>query len=335
MAKLKDIATEAGVSISTVSKALHNSTDINEETQKHILDIAQKKGYKQKNTYKSLSQKHAIAIIYSDITSHYYTMLLKEFGIQLAKKGTIMVMSSAFFELQNIIELCNYYKNSRSVDGIIIISPFNVIGKIPSFNIPMVGISYPSSEYHEFDYICVDDEIGIFEAIYKLKKLGHRDFAYLGDKYTWYRRDYFKKAMKSLNLTIDPKFIIESNLRFEKAGQDAMTHLLQRQELPTAIFCAYDDIALGAYQVISDKNLRVPEDFSLAGVDGTQTQITANKKIASVNCHIKDQVDVALNILFRKINNESLSGTVQNINLRTQFVATNTIGPPRKNKLIY
>lgn len=336
MITLKELALEAGVSISTVSKALNDSTDISATTKDRILQLAKDRNYKKKSRQPNGQfnrEKQVIAVIYSDFVSRYYTMVLKEFYMRLTEMDALMLMSSAHFKTENINELCQFYVKSGMVDGIVILSASNIFGDVPACGLPMVGISYPSTEYHDFDHICVDDATGIYDGLKALKKLGHTKIAYIGETYTWYRRQYFEEAMKDLNLPIHEKYIVENNFRFELAGQKAMEKLMLLDDKPTAIFAAYDDIAAGAFQVLNEEGYKVPEDFSLCGIDATMREIGRNKPIASVNCHIEAQVDTALNILFRKINRLSSTETVQNISLKPQFITTDTIGPVRKHRL--
>lgn len=339
MITLREMAEIAGVSISAVSKALNNSSDINRETREKILTIAKARGYikKQKNGFIKVTNSNrpmTIAIIYSDIVSNYYTKLLEEFDKRISEMGGIMLMSSAQFKTERIIELCNFYQNTGIVDAIILISPFNSFGQIPATNIPMIGISYPSNEYHEFDYLCVDDAIGIADGIAKLKSLGHTKIAYFGEKYTWYRQQYFENAMKACKLKVFSSLIfVSTEERFEKAGYDTATRMLKQGNIPTAIFASYDDVALGAAEVLKASGYRIPEDISICGIDYTQRQVIPGMPISSVNCHIETQVDIAINTLLRKIANDNKLTTtaVQNINLKTEFMITNSIGPARVN----
>lgn len=330
MITLKELSKEAGVSISAVSKALNDSSDISEETKNRIVALARERGYSRKKHPSQISnsgRSMTIAIIYSDIVSNYYTKLLKEYDARISEMGAIMLMASAQFKTERIIELCSFFQQTGIADGIICISPFNIFGQIPPMDIPMIGISYPSTEYHAFDHLSVDDSVGIADGIAKLVELGHTKIAYMGEKYTWYRQQDFEAAMKSHKLKIDPAFDLVSDYRFEKAGYDCAERLLKHGDLPTAIFAAYDDIAAGAAETLKNAGYRIPEDISIAGIDYTQRNIGNGKVISSVNCHIKDQVNISLNLLLRKIRKQIPITTVQNINLRTEFMPTNSIGP--------
>lgn len=326
---LRQLSQLANVSISTVSKALNNADDVAEGTRARVLELAQAHGYtKHLHTAAAPSRQGlVIAVLYSDITSNYYTTLLKVFDDYITEQGGLMVSSSARFSTQRIIQLCEFYAASGMVDGIVCISPFNIFGELPQPALPMVGISYPSYESHPFDYVCVDDDVGIDDAIRCLRELGHTRIGYLGEPYTWYRQQSFEKAMRRYGLQVEESFVTVSKHRFELAGHDGARVLLAQDELPTAVFAAYDDLAVGAAQVFNDAGLRIPEDISIAGVDNTMRTLRDKQVLASVNCHIEDQVEITLGLLLKKIENPQFTA-IQNVNLRTEFVCRSTVGPP-------
>ncbi len=330
MRTLKELADIADVSISTVSKALNDSKDIGEETKQRILELADRYGYAKarKKTAVQSSDGPAIGVIYSDITSNYYSRLIEKFDNYIAGIGGLMIMSCARFENRQINKITRYFESSNTVDGIICISPFNVFGDISRSSLPMVGLSYPSFENHPFDYICVDDSIGIDEGIQSLKKQGHTKIAFLSEKFTDHRLQFFKHSMKKHNIPIDPALIRVSNNRFEQAGFEMMQDIFAKGSVPTAVFAAYDDIAVGAAGFLIDHGLKIPEDVSIAGIDNTMCTINGHNMLSSVNCHMEEQVDIAVNMLMKKINNPDFT-VIQNVNLQTSFAERNTIGPAR------
>ena len=331
MTTLKELAEIAGVSVSTVSKALNDSNDIGDDTKQRIVDLASTYGYN-KNTKKRkalLNEGPKIAIIYSDITSNYYSRLIEMFDNHIAEMNGVMVMGSARFATKRIIDLCRYFEACDSVDGIICVSPFNVFGDIPQFSIPMVGLSYPSFETHPYDYICVNDGVGIDEGIAVFKKHGHKKIAFLSEKLTPHRLDFFLDSMERLGLKVDQSLIRVSDLRFEQAGVEMMNDIIEKGNIPTAVFAAYDDIAVGAAKAIYEAGLKIPEDISIAGVDNTMCMLDEHHMLASVNCHMEEQVDIAVSMLMKKVENPDFK-VIQNVNLRTSFVERNTIAdiPP-------
>lgn len=327
MMTLKELANIARVSVSTVSKALNNSNDIGENTKQRILDLANTYGYNKsvKKRKRPLGGGPTIAVVYSDITSNYYSRLLEMFDNHITEMNGLMIMGSARFATKRIIELCRYFETTETVDGIVCVSPFNVFGDIPQFSIPMVGLSYPSFETHPYDYICVNDGVGIDEGVACFKKHGHEKIAFLSEELTPHRLDFFLDSMKKQGLAVDQSLIRVSENRFEQAGFEMMSDLIEKGDIPTAVFAAYDDIAVGAAKAIDEAGLKIPEDISIAGIDNTMCMLSDHHMLASVNCHMEEQVDIAVSMLLKKVKNPDFK-VIQNVNLRTSFMERNTIG---------
>ena len=246
------------------------------------------------------------------------------FDNYIARMNGLMLMSSARFETDRIIQLIKFYESLENIDGIICVSPFNVFGDIPKSSLPMVGLSYPSFETHAFDYICVNDGTGIDEGISCFKKHGHEKIAFLSETFTPHRLQFFKSSMKKHGLPIDSSLIRVSDKRFEQAGFEMMKDILKKGNLPTAVFAAYDDIAVGAAKAIFEEGLTIPEDISIAGIDNTMCLLNGHNMLSSVNCHMEEQVDIAVSMLMKKVREPDFT-VIQNVNLRTSFIKRNTI----------
>ncbi len=329
MITLRELSAIAGVSVSTVSKAINNASDIGAETKKRVLQLAQQHGYVhvRRFGYGQNRDGLVIAAIYSDLTSNYYSRIVEELDNRVHEMGGLLVMGNASFDTERIIKLIDYFQN-QSVDGILVISALNVFGELPRARLPLVGISYPSFETHPFDYICVNDGVGIDEAVECLLRMKHRRIAFLSEPFTQHRLEFFRQAMRQRHIEPDPALIRIAQTRFFDAGYESMKDILANGEPPTAVFGAYDDIAVGAAQAIREAGLRVPEDISLLGIDNTLQMVGYHRMLSSVDCHIADQVDIALGILIRKITERDFSA-VQNVNLHTNFIERDTIAAAR------
>lgn len=332
MITLKELAGLAGVSISTVSKALRGESDIGQETQERIRELAEQQGYRRviRKRAREKAEGLTIAMIYSDIVSRYYSRLLAQFDDGVTEKGGILLSSCARFETRRMVELCEYFDRSGAVDGLICVSPVNVLGEIPKPALPMVGISYPNTESHPFDCLSVDDGLGIEEAICCFQQNGHSKIAFIGETFTEHRRQFFVDSMRRHGLSVPEQYLYVSKERFEQAGYEGMRQLLAGGNAPTAVLAAYDDIALGAAHAAHEAGLRIPEDLSIAGIDNTMISIEDNKILASVNCHMEEQVEITLGLLTKKIQEPEFTA-VQNVNLRTEFVPRSTVGPAPQN----
>ncbi len=331
MITLKEISQIAGVSISTVSKALSGAHDIGDESRKRIQEIADSHGYvaPKGRRRKEANEQPILAIIYPDMTSSYFTHLLDCFDKQLRAKNGTLVMGCSRFDIDIERKLLEHFMESDAVDGIVCITPFNQIDSMPKRGVPVVVISQTNLEFSSVDTIKVNDRQGIFQTIERLKFLGHKKIGYIGEKNTYSRLNYFKEAMKYHSCEIDESLIKVSPHRFEYAGYDSMNQLISENNLPTALFASYDDIAVGIARALYEKNIRIPEDISLVGIDNTASSLYLKDRLSSIGCHIEEQVQIALNTLFNKINNPQFT-VVQNITIQTELIARDTLAPPKE-----
>ena len=333
---LKELAIEANVSTSTVSKALNNSPDISEETKKFILDLAEQHGYRKKYRKKAATKPGfsgpKIGLIYSDVVSRYYSRLIQTYSDKISAMGGILLACDAQFSNERITMLCNFLDQQCQVDGIISIMGSCDLSAMPKTRAPLlcnVGVkAMPSliNGDYAFDYICINAKTGMTQAIEYLVRNGHKNIAYLGESHSTNRRLLFEDIMGQLGLPIQEGYVRSTSLRFEEAGYRMMREMLQEGLRPTAVLCCYDDIAVGAAKAAQEAGLRIPEDLSLIGYDDTRQRIYNQKMLASISSFIDDQVSIGVAMLMKRISTTT-STAVQNVSLQTAFMPYETVGP--------
>lgn len=332
---LKELAQQAKVSTSTVSKALNNSPDISEETKKLILNLAEEAGYRKKYRKKSAAKPGfagpKIGLIYSDVVSRYYSRVIQAYSDRVTELGGVLIACDAQFSRERVTMLCNYLDQQCQVDGIICITDSGA--SIPRTRAPLlcsVGIASMSADAgnYTFDYICSNAKTGLIQAVEYLLRNGHREIAYIGERHSVTRLELFREIMDHMKLPIPEGFVRTTTLRFEEAGYRMMRELLQESRRPTAVLCAYDDIAIGASKAIYEAGLRVPEDISLIGYDDTRQRIYNQKMLASISSFIDDQVSIGMAMLMKRISDPG-AAAVQNVSLQTAFMPYETVGPAR------
>jgi DNA-binding LacI/PurR family transcriptional regulator len=125
----------------------------------------------------------------------------------------------------------------------------------------------PNTPYHNID---VNHMCGTLEAIRHLHKLGHKNIGFISGPRnfasTKKRHKAYLSAMKQCGLRVRAPWVLEGDLHID-GGQEAMEKLLRLTPRPTALFCTNDLMAFGALRAAHQKNLSVPEDFSIIGFD--------------------------------------------------------------------
>lgn len=274
MTTIKEIAKSAGVSYSTVSRALNNQKGVRADVRELIRKISKDTGYFPHSSAKALV-KNRVGILGIIITrtgefafqNPYYSQVLM--GISEVAMNHDYNLMLSINEKKSYIDL--YFR--RLVDGIIMIG--NRLDdkllvdleekKVPSVLIP--GL-LPDSKI-DIPSVNSENSKSVYRAVDYLLNLGHRKIAFIlgamNSKYSVERFQAFQLSFKKFGLTYDPKYIVESD--FSKTdGFRMMGRLLDLPDPPSAVICINDSVTPGALGQIGTRGLRIPEDISVVAI---------------------------------------------------------------------
>ena len=298
---LRELAILAHVSKATASRAFSNSNEISEETRQHVFNVA-----RQYNCYdkfqKGLYFKKVIAVISPDIRSDYYNNIVDHLDTLIASCGGNMVLSLSYFDPAKEEAIYSYHAHYQKVDGIIIISSCS--SQKHDSSIPTVYIDSPSKTH---DAINTTWQSGIDCAIEHFMKKGHRKIAYVGDNLASAKQRCFSNAMKKFALPIAEEHIVIEQQRYESGGYKAMEKILALDNRPTALFVAYDYMAIGVYKCIREQNLSVPNDFSIIGMENINTKDFLDTALSSIYGRSREKCEAAVELLQKKMDNKRYS----------------------------
>jgi LacI family transcriptional regulator len=288
-ATIKDIAQKLNISISTVSRALRNASDINADTKKTILALSEELHYQPNRLALSLKQNqtHTIGVIVPNL-DYVLSMMVK--GIdEVALEGgyTVMVCQSneSFGR-----EMVNTRRLLESlVDGFIVsvsseTKTFDHFKTIQERNIPMVVFDRVTP-----DLICptvfIDNEDGGFQATEHLIEQGYKRIAVLaGPKnlgVSNQRVDGYLHALKKHKIKADKELIIYCDFNQDYAYY-ATQELLALKKRPDALFAISDKMAIGAMLAIKKKGLKMPQDIGLIGFNNDPVTSLVTPSISSI-----------------------------------------------------
>lgn len=316
---LEKLAKMAGVSLSTASKAFSGSEEISEITKKKIFDIAKKEGCYEKYN-KQKYQKKIIAVICPEISSAYYCSIVSYLEEELDKLGALMVLSISDFSAKKEAELISYHLSLKNADGIIVIEAYSKIKY--NKDVPIVVIN--SIGNSDVDSINTDFYTAISDAISLLKKNGHKKIGFIGETLTKDKQNLFMQAISKHRLKLNPDHVVVEKGRFETAGYKAMSKFYSAVDRPTAIFCAYDYLALGAIQCIRAHGENVPENYSIIGIDDISFASHYDVSLTTIKSNTKEICDIALEIMMKKLSQKSFS-VRQNILIRSELIIRNSV----------
>lgn len=117
--------------------------------------------------------------------------------------------------------------------------------------------------------------------------------------------------------------VIESEYRFEDAGEDGVRQILTMGNIVTAFICAYDNIAFGAIKELKKAGLRVPDDVSVIGMDNINTGKYTDTSLTTIDSNPEKVCTIAWNLLTEKIKNPYLC-TKRNVKINAKLIVRET-----------
>lgn len=270
---IKDLARIAGVSHSTVSRALRNSPLIPAVTSIRIQELAREQGYTPSAIARSLvTQKtHAVGVVVTTIADPFNGEVLS--GIEDAAKqhGYSVILANSQADPEREVSVVRSFQERR-VDGILVASSrvgAQYASLLADLNIPIVLLNNQHPD--EFVYsVTIDNVNGAQQAARHLVQLGHKRIAYIGDRFglqsdTQRYRGY-RKALKQAGIRFEPELVMQGNGK-QDGGAISASSLLSLEKPPTAIFSYNDMTALGVYEEAWRRRVRIPEQLSIVGFD--------------------------------------------------------------------
>jgi LacI family transcriptional regulator len=288
-ATIKDIAKKLNISTSTVSRALRNAPDVNQETRNAVVALSEELSYQPSRLALSLQQKqtHTIGVIVPNLDYVMATMVKGIDEVALEAGYTVMVcQSNESFgrEMVNTRRLLD-----SLVDGFIVsvsseTKVFDHFKKIQQKSMPMVVFDRVSADLVA-PKVKLDNAEGGYLAAEHLIQQGYKRIAVLAGPNNLAisneRLEGCLKAMKKSKIKIDSSLIIHCGFNQQNA-YEATLSLLKAKNRPDAIFTISDRMAIGAMLAIKEKGLRMPVDIGLVGFNNEPVTNLVTPGISSV-----------------------------------------------------
>jgi DNA-binding LacI/PurR family transcriptional regulator len=286
---IKDIARQLNISVSTVSRAIRNASDVNPETKKAVLALVEELNYQPNQLALSLRNKqtHTIGVIVPNL-DYVLSMMVKGIDEVALEAGyTVMICQSNESFGREILNTRRLLESL--VDGFIIsvsseTKTFEHFKKIQEKNIPMVVFDRITPEL-KAPSVRIDNEGGGFQATEHLIEQGYKRIAVLaGPKnlnISNSRVDGYLNALKKYKMKIDPDLVIHCDFNQDYAFF-ATEELLAMKKRPDAIFTISDRMAIGAMLAIKKKGLKMPHDIGLVGFNDEPILSLVSPAISSV-----------------------------------------------------
>lgn len=271
---VKDIARKAGVSHSTVSRALHGHPLISEDTKQRIQQMAIELGYLPSAAARTLktNRSHVLGVVLSNIDDPFFSEILQGIEEIIQSSGYSLFIAAAHRDPGREREIVQAMVEHR-VDGVIICSTSfseERSRQFLQFGVPIVVVNNQAVE--DFRYSIYHDDIdGSRQVTRHLLELGHRRIAYIGNsasgRSTLDRWTGFRQEMETAGLAFPVKYVYEATGGSTEDGVTAAGYFLSLSERPTALVCYNDMMAVGVMKGLQQAGIRVPNDISITGFD--------------------------------------------------------------------
>ena len=317
-ATLSDIAKQLNISISTVSRALHNHPAISQNTKKQIIKLAEKLDYQPNMLALSLLNRktNTIGIIVPEITSYFFSSVINGIQDLVNDTGYQLIISQTEESNEKEKEILEAMSRVR-VDGFLV-SPTSETHDAQHFNklvdngTPLVIFDRDCAGFNA-DKVLVDDYDGAFQAVEYLIKTGCRRIVHITGpsnlSISTHRLNGYLDALKKYHIPKEDQLIFNVKGFTPEFGVEAAKAMMELRQLPDAIFAINDGIAIGAMYVIKEAGIQIPNQISVVGFDDEPHSSYFIPPLTSVWQPVYDMGLLSARILLSKLKGEKPAET--------------------------
>ena len=293
---IKDVAKEAGVSISTVSNALNGIDVLNPDTRERILKVASRLNYIPNLNGRNLKSKETkvIGLFIASITGDYYGILSDTIFRTCDKRGyelNIFISDKKNNMMANLL--------GKRVDGAIIMNEW-IAGKeveiLEKVGIPIVFLDREIAREHISSVVFDSFHEGALAGRYLLGQ-GHKSFGYIQG----YKNNYdnieryrgFTSVLEAAGYHVMKECVLNGNFAREVSRVSMENYLESHHKLPDAIFAANDLSAMGCIAALQSHGVRIPDDVSIIGCDDIEMSKWFIPSLTTIRTSFESQGSIA------------------------------------------
>lgn len=307
---IQDVAKEAGVSVSTVSRVLNEKVDVADNTRQHVLSIIDELGYISNLAARSMRshKNNLLGLVVPDIGSPYSIEVMKginravaesPFDLLLYTTGNIQKSGTASHEQHYVSLLSN-----SITDGVIIVA--SATAKFIT-NVPIIAVD-PHYIDPEYPSVQGTNYQGAVVAMEYLIDLGHRRIGFICGRpeigSAGRRVKGYYDSLEKAGIPVDDALVLPGDFT-TPTGYKRGKELLSMENRPTAIFAANDQSALGVFQAASEMGISIPDELSVIGFDNISEAEFFG--LTTIDQNLAEMGYIATQLLVKLINNETVS----------------------------
>ncbi|WP_299618953.1 LacI family DNA-binding transcriptional regulator [Pelagibius sp.] len=320
---IKDVAREAGVSASAVSRVFTEGGSASSQTREKVMAAAERLGYRPSLLARGLvrNRTNLITLVTGRMNDPFDALFLDQFSESLAERGTHLLLASAGPSGEaGLLQALDYQSDAVVVSAGTMSLEHSELCVRAGLPIILAGrvMAVPG-----VDCVLADNSDGGRQAAELLRRVGCRRLAYLGrggatfsDGERW---QGYKSAAAAAGLTVTNQ-IIEG--RDDTAAAQGAAALLSRDLRPDGVFCSNDSIAIAALETARALGLKVPDELSIVGFNNIPTAARRSFRLTTLNYPVKRVVQGILALLDSRLDDPRRADEVRRI--PTQLVVRGT-----------
>lgn len=312
-----DIARELGVSKSTVSRALQgDDRNVNKETKKKILELAEKLGYKRNELAVNLRKQstRTIGIVVPEMVTPFYMNFITYAQKMLNRQGYRVTLAQSHEDPEAERANLQMMEDYR-VEGILISVCHNrknldIYRQLIEKGIPLVFFDRTVDEIAA-PKVGIDDYIKAFFMVEHLIRGGKKNIVHLaGPAYirnALERQRGYKDALEKFHLPYKEEYVINAGVNFTD-GEKAVEELIGRGLPFDAIFCFTEMSALGAKSCLQKHHFSIPNDIAICCISGTALCMLVHPSVTTVEQPAELMAQTATELIIEKLENPTVTG---------------------------
>lgn len=301
---MKDIATAAGVSQPTVSIILNSSDSVKiaDETRKRVLTLAEELGYQLPHSRNGSGKANKIALMVNSLNMHDpFINAINAAREEAWARGYVLVVldyeESDTLEQALIREIC-------SGDYSAVVYAHNMTKQMPLLQLPeqlpLVMLNCYPPHGHKLPCILPTNQNGAYQITEHLLQQGYRRIAMVSGE-PWSepaieRQQGYQQALCDYGVEFDARYMLAGNWSIHQSYLRTLA-LLELDPIPEAIFCASDFMAVGCYQALAQRGLRIPDDIAVASYDNQLLADELTPALTSLDLPYDDMGRLAITLV--------------------------------------
>jgi LacI family repressor for deo operon, udp, cdd, tsx, nupC, and nupG len=327
----KSVAAELGVSVATISRVLTRPDLVNRQTRDRVLQGIERLGYRPNLIARDLRRGETrTALVVVPKLSAFFLEILRGTEQAAEEIGFAVLMGNTKGDIRRSVTYFDQVA-SRRADGIILLTGVLPPGMATApTKLPPLVVAAESLKESSLPTVGIDHVGGAEEAVRYLVNLGHKRIAHIAGPdhvlSSRARANGYRKALRSARIAVDELLIQRGDFSAE-SGEKMAQVLMQQKSTPSAVFCANDEMAIGAIRALKALGLSVPHDISVVGFDDQEVAELYDPPLSTV--HIP-RFDIGYQSMMMLRDIVTSQRTVRSTVLATRLIVRATSAAPRK-----